>query len=147
MKKTPFVVVGVVAALLLVGYVVATLLVGSIVKAGVNRFASDITQTPVHLEGARLSPLSGSGTLRGLFVGNPTGWSGDKGFYIGKIPVKVAPGSLFSDCVVLTDVTIDEPEFVYETKVISSNISDLLQNIQGTKASESQRAQPVDGHG
>jgi hypothetical protein len=147
MKKKPLLIAGIVAAVLIVGYVAVTLFVGSIVKAGVNRFASDITMTPVHLDGARLSPLSGGGTLRGLFVGNPSGWSGDKAFYIGKVHVKVAPGSIFSDCVVLTDVTIDDPEFVYETKVISSNIGDLLKNIQGSNSTQGQRQQPVDGHG
>ncbi len=85
--------------------------------------------------------------MTGLFVGNPSGWTGDKAFYIGKVHVKVAPGSIFSDCVVLTDVTIDDPEFVYETKVISSNIGDLLKNIQGSKSNQDQKAQPVDGHG
>jgi hypothetical protein len=147
MKKRPLLIAGIAFGLLVVGYIVATYFVGSIVTTGVNRFASDITMTPVHLDGARLSPLSGGGTLRGLFVGNPAGWSGDKAFYIGKIRVKVAPGSIFSDCIVLTDVTIDDPEFVYETKVISSNIGDLLKNIQGSNASQGQKAQPVDGHG
>ena len=52
-----------VLALLLAGYFGATIFLGSIVTTGVNRFAPSITQTPVHLEGARLSPLSGSGIV------------------------------------------------------------------------------------
>ena len=136
MKRKLYLPAGALAALLLAGYVGATFLVGSIVKAGVNRLAPSITGTPVHLDGARLSPLSGGGTLTGLFVGNPAGWSGEKAFSIGRIHVSVAPGSIFSDCVVLNDVTIDSPEFVYETKVVSSNIGDLLKNIEGSSADE-----------
>jgi uncharacterized SAM-binding protein YcdF (DUF218 family) len=134
-------------ALLVVGYLGATFFVGSIVRTGVNRYAPSITQTPVRLEGARLSPLSGSGTLTGLFIGNPSGWSGDKAFYFGKIHVKVVPSSIFSDCVVLSEVTIDSPDFVYETRVISSNVGDLLKNIQGTSSGKSGSDRPVDKQG
>ncbi len=147
MKRKLYLVVGAVAALVLVGYVGATFFVGSMVKAGVNRFVPSITQTTVHLDGARLSPLSGSGTLTGLFIGNPAGWSGDKAFYLGKIHVKVSPGSIFSDCIVLNDVSIDSPEFVYETKVVSSNIGDLLKNIENSSADKGKKGQPAAGHG
>jgi Cu/Ag efflux protein CusF len=117
------------------------------VKTGVNRFVPSITQTAVRLDGASLSPLSGSGTLTGLFVGNPSGWSGDKAFYIGKVHVKVVPSSIFSDCIVLSDVSIDGPDFVYETKVVSSNIGDLLKNIRDSSNNQGEKAQPVDKQG
>jgi hypothetical protein len=119
---------------------------GSLVKAGVNKFAPSITKTEVSLVEASLSPLSGEGALRGLFVGNPAGWSGNKAFYVGKIHVKVVPSSIFSDCIVLSDVSIDSPDFVYETKVVSSNIGDLLKNIQGSSRNQA-NGQPVDKHG
>ncbi len=138
---------GLALGLLVIAYLGATFFVGSIVTAGVNRFAPTITQTTVHLEGARLSPLSGGGTLRGLLIGNPSGWSGDRAFYIGKIRVRVVPGSIFSDCIVLSDVSIDNPEFVYETKVVSSNIGDLLKNIQGSSTRQATGDQPVNKQG
>jgi hypothetical protein len=144
MNRKPLWIACIALVLIVVGYLGTTLFVGSIVRSGVNRFAPSITQTAVRLDGARLSPLSGSGTLTGLFIGNPSGWTGDKAFSIGRIHVKVVPSSIFSDCVVLSDVSIDGPDFVYETKVISSNIGDLLKNIQG---SSSKKDQPVDKQG
>jgi len=141
MKAKLYLAAGAIAALLVVGYVGATFFMGSIVKAGVNRFAPLITRTPVHLDAARLSPLSGGGTLKGLFVGNPAGWPGDKAFSIGRIHVEIAPSSIFSDCIVLNDVSIDGPEFVYETKLVSSNIGDLLKNIEGSSAEEAKGGQ------
>jgi len=145
MKGKLYLIAGALAALLLIGYVGASFFVGSMVKAGVNRFAPLITRTPVHLDGARLSPLSGGGTLKGLFVGNPAGWSGDKAFFIGRIHVDVAPGSIFSECVVLNNVSIDSPEFVYETRVVSSNIGELLKNIEGSFAEEAKGGQAAAG--
>jgi hypothetical protein len=140
MKRKLYLLVGAIAVLV-VAYISSTIVLGSIVKAGVNRFAPSITRTTVHLDGARLSPISGSGTLTGLLIGNPGGWPGDKAFYIGKIHVEVAPASIFSDCIVLNEVRIDSPEFVYETKVVSSNIGDLLKNIQGSSSDQPQKAQ------
>jgi hypothetical protein len=147
MKKKSIWTAGILAAVLVAGYLGASYFVGSLVKAGVNRFAPAITQTPVTLEEASLSPLSGGGSLRGLFVGNPQGWPGDRALYIGKIHVKVVPSSIFSDCIVLSDVSIDKPDFVYQTKVVSSNIGDLLKNIQGSSHNQRAAGQPVDKQG
>jgi hypothetical protein len=138
---------GIVAVLLVAGYFGASLVVGSIVRTGVDRFAPAITGTPVRLESASLSPLLGGGTLRGLFVGNPKGWSGDKALYFGKIHVKVVPSSIFSSCIVLSEVTIDSPEFVYQTRMVSSNIGDLLKNIKGAAPAQAANGQPVDKQG
>jgi hypothetical protein len=115
------------------------------VTAVVNRLAPSITGTTVHLDGARLSPLSGGGTLTGLLIGNPAGWTGDKAFSIGRIHVRVAPASIFSDCIVVNDVSIDNAEFVYETRVVSSNIGDLLKNIEGSSSDDAQKGRVSGG--
>ena len=85
--------------------------------------------------------------MTGLLVGNPAGWSGDKAFQIAKIHIGVVPTSIFSDCIVLNDVTVDGPDFTYETRVISSNIGDLLKNIQGSSAGTSGAGAPTDKSG
>lgn len=129
MKK--LLVIGVVLfAVLLVGYFGLSFFLGSVVKAGVNNFAPKLTQTKVELAGARLSPLTGSGTLTGLYVGNPKGWTSEKAFFLGKIHIEVAPFSVLGDHIVIKEIFIDQPEFVYETKLVASNIGDLLKNIE-----------------
>lgn len=119
---------GVLAAVVL--YVGLTFFLGSIVKAGVNSFGPKLTKTKVELASARLSPLTGSGTLSGLLVGNPAGWSDGRAFYLGKVQVEVQPFSIFGDLIVINEIIIDQPEFAYETKIVSSNIKDLLKNIE-----------------
>lgn len=114
---------------------------GHVVQAGVNSFGPKLTKTKVELAGARISPFTGTGTLTGLFVGNPEGWNADRAFYLGKIHVDVEPFSVLGDHVVINEVSIDQPEFVYETKLVSSNIKDLLKNIEeftggGTKTAD-----------
>ena len=103
---------------------------GSIVKAGVNSFGPKLTQSRVELSGATLSPLTGAGTLRGLTVGNPKGWSDNNALALGRVHIEVRPQSLFGDHIEIREITIENPEFLYETKLFSSNIKDLLKNIE-----------------
>ena len=129
MKKL-LIILGSLLALVIIGAFVASFFLGSIVTKGVNEFAPRITGTKVTLDSASISPLSGAGTLNRLFVGNPEGWKSDKAFSFGKIHVSIVPSSLIGDHIIVNDVHIDAPEFVYETKIISSNIKDLLKKIE-----------------
>lgn len=148
MKK--FLKIAVLGALILAlgAYFVLAYALGSVVKAGVNGFGPKLTQTKVVLEGASLSPLTGSGTLSGLSVGNPKGWSDGNAFSLGKVHVDVEPFSVFGDSVVINEIVIDQPEFLYETKFVSSNIKDLLKNIEqftgsGAKTAETKSGKPI----
>ncbi len=118
-----------VLVLVLAAYIGAEFFLGSIIRAGVNNLGPRLMQTKVSLAGAELSPLSGSGTLTGLTVGNPTGWSDGNAFYLGKIHISMKPSSIFGDHVVIDEITIDQPEFTEETHGVSSNIGDLLKNL------------------
>lgn len=143
MNKKLLVIVGITAALLLAVYVGLEFFLGSIVKAGVDSFGPRITQTSVSVAGAHLSPFSGGGTLTGLTVGNPKGWSENNAFYLGKVRLSVKPFSIFGDHIVVDEVFIEQPEFNYETKIIASNIGDLLKNIEAVTGSADKGAQPT----
>lgn len=113
-----------------VGYVVGQYFMGSIVKTGVNRFGPQITQTKVELQGASVSPFSGQSTLSGLSVGNPPGWSSGDAFRLGKIHLSMEPSSVFKDFILIEELIIEKPEFLYETRFVASNVGDLLKNIE-----------------
>ncbi len=116
--------------LLLVGYFVVAYSMGSVVKAGVNTVGPRITGSKVELAGAKISPLTGAGTLTGLAVGNPQGWSDRNAFSLGQVSIDLEPASVFKDTIVINEIVIDQPEFLYETKLVTSNIKDLLKNIE-----------------
>jgi len=130
MKKKLLYVCGGLAALALVVFIGLEFFLGSVVKAGINRFGPTLTQTTVELSAATISPLSGTGTLRGLVIGNPKGWSDAPLCSLGKIHLDVAPFSLLGDHIVVNEIVIDAPEFNYETKIVASNVNDLLKNIE-----------------
>ena len=127
----------------LVAFVALEFFLGSVVTAGVNNFAPKLTQTKVVLEGATISPLTGSGTLKGLVVGNPKGWSDGNICSLGKIHVSVAPFSVLGDHIIVNEITIEAPEFNYETKIIASNVGDLLKNIEATMGGGKDAAPPA----
>lgn len=131
MKKL-LIAIGVLVALAAIVFVVLSFFLGSIVTAGVNNFAPKLTQTTVTLASARISPLNGHGTLTNLVVGNPKGWSDNNLCTLGKIHINVAPFSIFGDHIVINEIDIDAPEFNYETKIIASNVKDLVNNIEAT---------------
>lgn len=148
MRKKLMIVGGGILVLGLVAYVAVAFFLGSIVQSGVNNFGPKFTQTKVELASASLSPFSGSGTLAGLSVDNPRGWTDGRAFYLGKVHVDVEPLSIFKDHVVVNEITIDQPEFMYETKIFSSNIKDLLKNIEdytgsGGKTATTKEGKPI----
>jgi hypothetical protein len=130
MKKF-FICTGVALGVLVLGaYIFLQFFLGSMVKSGVSRHGTHLTQTKVGLRTANLSPLSGRGTLWGFAVGNPKGWSGHDAFSIEIIHVELAPFSIFGDHILIHEIVIDSPQFNYEASILSSNIGDLLKNLK-----------------
>lgn len=144
MKKL-LIIGGILVGLGIVGVGVTAFFLGNIVTAGVNRFGPPITQTTVVLQSASISPLSGSGTLSGLVVGNPKGWSDAPICSLGKIHLDVQPFSILGDHVVINEISIDAPEFNYETKIVASNVNDLLKNIESLTGSSTSQATAKNG--
>jgi len=139
MKKTLRVSIFVILLLLLVAYVTAQFFLGSIIKATVNKAGPGLTQSKVELADASLSPLTGTGTLGGLSVGNPKGWSDGRALYLAKLHFDVKPTSILGDTIVVNDLTVEQPEFTYETHIVSSNIGDLMKNIEAAVGGSTQQ--------
>ncbi|HUG11848.1 MAG TPA: hypothetical protein VMM36_12585 [Opitutaceae bacterium] len=99
------------------------------VTSAVNSIAPQVTGTKVTLGSALISPFNGTGSLNDLYVGNPEGFSDGKAFSCGKAHVNVRIRSVLSDTIVIEEVIIEAPEFVYESKITSSNIGKILDNV------------------
>jgi hypothetical protein len=131
-------------ALVLIAYIASYFFLGSLVKTGVNTVGPRVTQTHVELADASLSP-TGSGTLTGLAVANPTGWTDAHALYLGQVDFDVVPTSVLGDTIVINSLVIQQPELTYETRVVSSNIADLLKNIEASFAPSAPKPQQQDG--
>lgn len=148
MKKTIRIFLIIIPVLLLGTLLFSWFFLGAVVRKGVEAFAPQITGTEVRLDSVRLSPLTGGGTVSGLWVGNPEGFRGDKAFYMGEISVRVSPVSLLSDRILIHRIYIHQPEFVYERRLTTSNINEILKHVEsatgGTPSDPSAKpAKPV----
>src|SRR4051794_35595644 len=107
------------------------LFLDSAITKGFNAVGPTITKTDTHIDAASLSILSGSGKMKGLFVGNPAGYeSNGFAFRVGSSSFSVKPGSVLSDKVVVKSVIIEAPEVNLETDLKSINLKKLLNNVQ-----------------
>jgi uncharacterized protein involved in outer membrane biogenesis len=130
MKK---IIVGVLIALVVV-VVLAVVGVGlfldKAIKSGVETFGPRLTKVDIKLDSVSLSLLSGSGTIKGLVVGNPAGYRTPSAVSVGSASLSLEPRSLLSDKIVIRSIKVQEPEITFETDLKGNNLSKILANVQ-----------------
>jgi hypothetical protein len=96
-----------------------------LVKGAVEGYGSDILKARVSVRSVHLSPFSGEGTLKGLEIGSPAGFSEPFVLRVARVHVRVEPRSLTTDRVVVREVDIEAPELRYERNASGSNLDAL----------------------
>lgn len=99
------------------------------VKNGVESIGPKLTKTDVKLAGVHLSLLSGSGSIKGLIVGNPDPYKTPHSISVGTATLSVKPGSLFSDKLVIRSINVESPEITFEGGLSGNNLSKILANL------------------
>lgn len=126
--------------LIVVGVAGTWFYLDTIVKKAVNKYGSQIVGTEVNLTSFGINPFKGTLNIGGITIGNPNGYSAPKLLTLGGINVKVNPKSLFSDTIVIEDITIDNPTITYEMPDFStSNVMQIQQNVAKNTASEDKK--------
>src|SRR5262245_24810509 len=81
---------------------------GAIIKSAIEHYGSEATRTAVHVSSVNLALSTGEGSLSGLRVANPEGYSAGDALALGKISVTVDPKSALGDGpIVIREVNID----------------------------------------
>src|ERR1039458_8321447 len=132
MKK---IIVGILIALVVV-LVLAVLAVGLLLdkalKTGVETFGPRLTKVDVTVQSVSVSLFSGSGTIKGLLVGNPQGFKTPSAIKVGTVSLSLEPRSLLADKIVVKSINVQGPEITFETDLRSNNLKKLLANVQET---------------
>jgi hypothetical protein len=122
----------------------------SIVKAAIESVGGDATQTKVSVKEVKLSLTSGEGSIAGLVVGNPKGFSTPQALSLGSVSVKVDTDSvkkMISDPkspVVIKEVAINAPSITYERGSGTGNLETIQQNVTRYAGIDpSKKAQPA----
>ena len=126
---------GIVVFLIVAALVLLSLSLNSIIKTGVETLGPQITGTPVTLEQANLSLLSGQGELQGLLVPNPQGFQTKYAFELGRVYVNADIESVVSDTIMIQEIVIEAPEITFEGTLSGSNITKIQENVEKFSAS------------
>lgn len=129
MKKWILRIVIALVVLIVIAVVAIGLSLDGAVKKGVETVGPQIAKVDVKLEGVSLSILSGSGTVKGLVIGNPQGYKTPSAISVGKTSVAVKPGSVLSDKIVVTSIRVEEPQITFEFGPGGNNLKQIQANV------------------
>ncbi|NGP87067.1 DUF748 domain-containing protein [Fodinibius halophilus] len=122
-----------------IGAVILSLSVDSIVRSNIESTTSEMLETTVKVDDVAISILNGEGSIEGITIYNPEGFSENPAVKLQQISLTVDPYSLLSDTVIVKEVRIKEPELYFEQKVKGSNLNTLSSKLKegsssGTRA-------------
>ncbi len=132
MKKILLRVLLVLVVLVILAVVGIGLFLDSAAKRGVETVGPMLTKVSVKLDSVSLSPLSGTGRIKGLVVGNPEGYKTPSAIQVGSARLALEPRSLFGDKLVINSVNVQAPEITFETDLKGNNLSKILANVEAT---------------
>ncbi|ATX81838.1 hypothetical protein Ga0123462_0969 [Mariprofundus ferrinatatus] len=109
----------------------------SIVKEAIQTYGSEAVKTEVSVADVKLQLETGSGTIKGLKVGNPPGFSNPNIFELGMISTKIDTSTVTENPVVIDEIIISAPAVVYEINKSGVSNVDVLKKSLGKSAGES----------
>lgn len=109
-------------------------------KKGLETAGPRVAGVETRVGDVKLSPLSGRGEVRGVFVGSPEGFRAASVIEIGRASVSVRPSTLLSDKIVIRSIRVEEIEVTYERKLSGSNLSKIQESIEETLGAGRERS-------
>jgi len=118
------------------------------VKDAIQTYGSEATKTQVSVANVKLELESGKASIKGLNVGNPSGFTDPNIFELGEISVNVDVATINQNPIVINEIIIKAPSVVYEiNKAGDSNVDMLKKNLglAGKESSSSSSSDDSDG--
>lgn len=109
----------------------------SIVKAAIEKYGSEAAHTAVKVDGVKLSVTTGEGSLNGLSVHNPDGFTPASALSLGIISVKLDTHSLAGNGpIIIREIIVEKPNILFEANMTGdSNLQAIERNTHsGTPA-------------
>lgn len=123
-------VLGVLLAVLVIVIVAVLMSFGRIVKTGIQTVGPAVAGVVVNVREADVSVLSGSGSLRGLVVGNPEGYTSPSAMTAGEIRLELDPKTFLSDKLHVRLIRLQAPEITFEGVPSENNLIRILASVR-----------------
>jgi len=130
--------------LLIAAFIILTLTVGGIVKSGIEEHGSQLMGTDVQVDGVSISLFGGSGSISGFTVHNPEDFSDEPAIEIGEMSMEIDISSLFSEEIIVKDLTIKSPTVFFEQKGTGANLKVLNDNMAAASGSSSEKTMIIE---
>lgn len=115
------------------------------IKYGIEHYGPSLTGTPVSLNKAKVSLLSGQGELDGLEIGNPKGFDSGYAFKLNEVKMSLDPESLTHETIVVNEILVDGASLNAEFKGTRSNLQQILDHLKQSAGSSAKEEQPTGG--
>lgn len=101
----------------------------SVVASAIRSYGPEITGVPLSLDSVHIDASAGTAEIKGLVLGNPTGFKTAQAAQLGAIKVRLDVASLTSDVVRIQEVLIDAPVVTYEYASGTNNLEQIQRNV------------------
>lgn len=109
--------------------------IGGIIKTALQDYGSQATQSEVKVSNVKLSLTSGEGSISGISIANPKGYSASNAFMLGLVSVKLDTSTVTKNPVVIKEIVIDAPQVNYEMGADGgSNLQTIQKNVNAYAA-------------
>jgi hypothetical protein len=133
--KTALIVGGILVVVIAAGVIVLLQNLDSLVKAGIEKYGSEAAGTQVAVQSVKISLREGSGTVSGLSVANPPGYSQAPVFTLGEIVLDLDTTTLTAEVPVIEEIRIGQTRFLFEINDRGeSNLDVLKRNLKSSSA-------------
>ncbi|MEL7833165.1 hypothetical protein [Fodinibius sp. Rm-B-1B1-1] len=110
--------------------------IDGMVKSGLEDTTTEMMNTSVEVDDVSISLVDGSGTISGITIHNPEGFSDRPAIKLQEIRIKINISSLLADTVIADEVHIQTPELYFEQKASGNNFDALTANMDGSSSSD-----------
>jgi hypothetical protein len=118
--------------------------VDGIVKGLIEEIGTEITGTKVTVREVVISLTDGKGTIRGLKIANPSGFSKANIFEIDEISLDIDPTSLTGPVYVIDEVLLDGARVLAEQLGTTTNVEAIMQSVESSGSEQAGAANTGD---
>ncbi len=120
----------------------------SLVKNAIETYGSQVTRTAVRVDRVHIEIKNGAGTINGLTIANPEGFSSPLAFSLGEIHTRIDITSLQHEPYIIDEIRIVAPQVYMEMNADrKTNLNELKNNLMAsipaskTKAGSAEQAE------
>lgn len=101
-----------------------------LIKRAIERYGPQLTGTAVKVQEVKLEPMDGRGSIKGLEIGNPQGFSAGRALTLGEMRLAVDPSTITSNVVHVKEISLEAPTISYERGAGGDNLSAIQKHIK-----------------